>query len=794
MQAEIYTLTDYNKRKENEHWVEMGWWPNTKEFTLFLQKSPNLGHENREKFQISILNQILPAVDEVAKTLPKGFKLSLNLSQDETRAFVSLQSDSTVRLWSYPADELEGRNLLNKLGALAAGQCPTEIQLHLCDQEDTAFMWKAASVHPLQKLENAYQRIAPSALGQFFIHDAAPPQLFSKSPLTADGGEHLAAVIMDHLNDGYYLFRLLIQYRAESTKEIKNENRIALNGYLTALLHNGDPQKMDWLYVWLEKKIVELGKAINNLNVGGERRVIFYLKGGRALNYFLGTPREGQNDWDSQVVINPHLSPETWYQCFREVHDVVLVLLTRFKEDFTAEVERNATLFANYLYTKARVGAEMDKGMDEIEDRYPEEVIAKEFLHNEAIGLADAVGPRGGLNNRPQRVNCKAELIDVVIRRRDSAAGLEEWTRLATDDGLVASHGVIYPHRAYYLNEYLMMIRNAYKPSPEDVEKAPKRISRFGRILASSGAARVEPSAGRAARLAALPKTNQALAKLRSYEGQQELYSIMISEMVEAYNLRQDKFLAEHFDDLCIRMMAADPDPPHGIREQLKEVAERAIATDVAVEHELSDLMDEHWRARDTFFKQKRELFDSFVRDLAQQAYEGLRKVGAQLTVAGSYAALMHAAHLRLKPDGLEPIRRILIKLHCCKGSNRSAVLNQVRDPVEKLAREAQALKLEVVEADNQSLLLRWTENVMIGEFKYKPLVIKIRVAEQTGKQLPVLASIDGLPLLDLRYLVTDYRKKTSKIDEQGARRVLASATTGTSLMLSRFDFDSDEP
>ena len=602
---------------------------------------------------------------------------------------------------------------------------------------------------------------------------------------------------MDHLNDGYYLFRLLIQYRAESTKEIENKDRIALNGYLTALLHNGDPEKMDWLYVWLEKKIVELGKAINNLNVNGERRVIFYLKGGRALNYFLGTRREGQNDWDNQVVINPQLPPEKWYQCFREVHDVVLVALARFKEEFTAEVERNAGLFADYLHAKAGRGAEMDKGIDEIENRHPEEVIAKEeILHNEAGGLADAVGPRGGLNNRPQRVNCKAELIDVVIRRRDSAAGLEEWTRLATDDGLVASNGVIYPHRAYYLNEYLMMIRNAYKPSPEDVEKVPKRISRFGRILASSGAAGGEPSAGRAARLAALPKTNQALAKLHSYKGQQELYSIMISEMVEAYNLRQDKFLAEHFDDLCISTMAAHPVPPHRIRENLKDAAEREIATDVAVENELSDLMDEHWKARDTFFKQKRELFDLFVRELAQQAYEGLRKVGAQLTVAGSYAALMHASHLRLKPDGLrlEPIRRILIKLHCRKGSNRSAVLNEIRGPVEKLAREAQALKLEVVEADNQSLLLRWTENVTIGKFQYKPLVIKIRVAEQTGDQLPVLASINGLPVLDLRYLVADYRKKTSKIDEQGARRVLASATAGTSLMLSRFDFDSDEP
>ena len=56
-----------------------------------------------------------------------------------------------------------------------------------------------------------------------------------------------------------------------------------------------------------------------------------------------------------------------------------------------------------------------------------------------------------------------------------------------------------------------------------------------------------------------------------------------------------------------------------------------------------------------------------------------------------------------------------------------------------------------------------------------------------------MLASIDGLPVLDLRYLVADYRKKTSKIDEQGSRRTLASATAAASELVSRFDFESDD-
>jgi DDE domain len=53
--------------------------------------------------------------------------------------------------------------------------------------------------------------------------------------------------------------------------------------------------------------------------------------------------------------------------------------------------------------------------------------------------------------------------------------------------------------------------------------------------------------------------------------------------------------------------------------------------------------------------------------------------------------------------------------------------------------------------------------------------------------------SIDGVPVLDPRYLVADYLKQTSKIDERGSRRVLASATAALSEMLSRFNFDSDD-
>jgi hypothetical protein len=121
-------------------------------------------------------------------------------------------------------------------------------------------------------------------------------------------------------------------------------------------------------------------------------------------------------------------------------------------------------------------------------------------------------------------------------------------------------------------------------------------------------------------------------------------------------------------------------------------------------------------------------------------------------------------------------------------------VMDAVREDIKKAALDTQKLTVtEVNDGDKRSLLLFWSEKASIGKFAYAPLVMKIRVAEQKGTQLPVLSSINGIPVLDPRYLVSDYLKKTSKTDERGARLVLASATAAISEMLARFDFDSDD-
>lgn len=682
----------------------------------------------------------------------------------------------------------DGEACLAALAQLAVG-ARRDVRLQFTEQEDKAFMWKAPSFHPLQVLENAYQRVVRKAgqdavsdqvqvqtdtLSRYFINEPGAPTLYEYGPLDGLDGAQLSSVKMNHLIDSFYLFRLLVNYRGETNGELSDELRAELSGELTKLLHNGDRSKMSWLSDWLTKKIAELGARCAALNADGTSRVIFFLKGGRALNYFLGTPEKGENDWDTQVVINPNLPVEEWYACLAEVHDALLIALKTFKAEFTELVAQNAPSFSAYLQDVAARQVAREEHAEDGDDEDEHEAGDADSLRDHA--------------------NCKAELIDIGIPRRDSPSALEEWTHLSAPGALLQSGGVIYPHREYYLNEYLMMVRDAFVN--DEVRKAPKRITRLGLILQNDRGREV-PTAAQSKRLAALPGTAGKLAGLGDKskdgdKGKRELYSLIVAQFVEAYNLHQDIELARHFDNACMEMISHPPALPEKL-DVLLDAGQKEIASIVGVAHALSVRMDEHWASRNQFFEERLPYFTEFVQGLSSLTNPGLRSVNAQFAVAGSYAARLQANHLRIQTEGLEPIRRILIKLQCPRGSTLADVMNSVSADIKQ---EAQARKLRIVEVserDKQSLLIYWHEKVSIGRFTYAPLVMKVRVAEQKGRQLPVLSSIDGISVLDLRYIAADYVKKTSKTDERGARRVLASATAAVSEMLSKFDFESDD-
>jgi hypothetical protein len=786
MAATSYATADYELRRQEERWQRIDQINgDVPAFDAFVDRPGDSRHQAFGAYAMEQVKRVAPEVRAEVGALsgPGAFLIYLDLGPQQNFISLKKRMADDVLVWSCwkseadrKAHELDALGCLKQLAALAQGT-RRGVRLALATQEDAAFMWKAPSVHPLQVLENDFQRIVHRAtreatgdplkaqsatLARFFTQAAAGPEGFRHVPLEPYGGEHLAAVHMNHLVETYYLFRLLVRYRVESDRVIDEALRADLSSNLTRLLHNGDRAAMGWISSWLTRKIAELGALIRDLNRDGQQRAIFFLKGGRALNFYLGTPEKGENDWDTQVVINPHLSAEDWYRTFAEVHDVLLVALERFKIEFTALVKQNQSAFAGYVEATAGPRGEDDED-DEAE--------------------------RGDVSSLREQASCKAELIDIGIPRRDSPSGLEEWTRLSAPGAREEAGGVIYPHRQYYLNEYLMMIRDAFLPGA-DAHKAPKRIARFGLVLAKDDGAAPPQLAAR--RFAALPAAAKRTAALDT-RARRELYALILDQFVEAYNLHQDGELAGHVDREVDALIARPPALPAALADVL-DAAQRVTATDVGVAHALSARMDAHFAARHAFFERNGEFFAALLADLARRTQDGLRRERAQFAIAGSYAARAHARHLRMRTQGLEPIRRVLVKLQCARGADRGAVLGVARAALAATpVARGRVTVAEVNAGAKHSLLLYWSEPVEIGDFRYRPLVMKIRVAEQKGEQLPVLAAVEGLPLLDLRYIVADYRRKTSKIDEQGSRRVLAAAAAAAAEMLSQFEFDSDE-
>ncbi|XZG68811.1 hypothetical protein ACTSKR_09095 [Chitinibacteraceae bacterium HSL-7] len=793
MSSQRLSIVDFDRLRHREGWVSEATYTTVEQFTGFVVQVGNKAHI---AFGTFAMKQVNAESDEIVKLIrqqvPGQQEIQIQLDQSPGWTHVSVYKPPQrfVMTWRFrksselpedlPSGGITGSSCLSKLAQLAqkGGQ---GARLIFSEQTDNAFMWKAPSFHPLQVLENVYQRVVrqageeasgdkiqaqTDALSLYFINQSAEPAPYVyRSPDINSDSAQLASVKMNHLIDSFYLFRLLVSFRAESEFEISDDLRAELSGNLTKILHSGRHEHMGWLYEWLPRKVADLGRRLQRLNKPGQPKLIFFLKGGRALNYFLGTPEKGENDWDTQVVIDPNLSAEDWYQCLAEVHDVLLEGLAECRREFSDLVEKNALAFSAGLDMESRPSSDEM----EVEDF---EVFDGESLKEHA--------------------NCKAELIDIGIPRRDSPFGVEEWSHLSVEGGLLTSKdGVIYPCRSYYLSEYLMMVREAFA-NLDQLRKAPKRIARLGLILNSENG-RDALRASLSKNLAkVLPGVAGELERL-SDQGTQELYKLIAKQFVEAYNLHRDVEMAKNFDGIFCETLKSPPDLPTELQSLLQSPEQIKIATIVGVAHALSDRMTKHWTARNAFFETHLDEFKSFIQLLALHTSEPLRRSEAQFAVAGSYAIRLQAEHLRFSVAGMEPIRRILVKLQCPVKTRVKDLMTEIHEIVAKECQIRGWSVTHVSEQGKESLLIHWDKQIQIGEFAYRPLVMKIRIARQRGDRLPVLSSIQGMPVVDLRYLVSDYRNRTSRIDELGARRVLVSATGAISELLSRFDFDSDD-
>ncbi|WP_426702017.1 hypothetical protein ACPPVV_03105 [Rhodanobacter sp. Col0626] len=674
---------------------------------------------------------------------------------------------------------------LRRLGAVAVDRVGNSLSLEWPPQNDQAFTWSAPSIHPLQASENYYrhraieQELADPAnardaqaevIQDVFFMSSARTRCFEDGDPPARDPHPLASVRMNHLIDSFYLYRLLVAYRITSSETVSEDQRNALSSQLTAMMH--DRSRMSWLGAWLAEKIAEIGRRIGRLNKECDTpSVIFFLKGGRALNYWLGTPGEGENDWDTQVVINPFLPQARWYELFAKVHDLLLRTLTEFQIEFAQLMIDHAEDF--HAYTS------------EIDAAVPVPPSAPDGVSMDADVASE-------------HANCKAELIDIGIPRRDQPAAQEEWHRLTMKDALcVDASGVIYPARDYYLNEYLMMIREAYLPGG-NVAKAPKRINRFVKIFVHEPA---DAGPGIMQRMDALPQSRDTIGQLDDFAEKELLFRIG-AQFVEAHNLRLDKDIREQFDAAFAVLVKNPPELPQDLR--VDDEMERRMASRVQIAKFLSDWMAPKVQARAAWIAKNGAVFTEHLRQLQTCLERPLEKVGAQMVVAGGFAAYLQSKQLRFESPGMEPLWRILVKLQFPHDGDAHALWETVRLAVERFGNEygqLHGLMLKVEDARDFDLPAqpdRGSFNFFCNEpaekpLGYSPLLLKIRLACQDGNVLPPRSWIDGVPVTDLRYQIADYARRAAKIDELSVRHALNRARRAGVLMATQLEIVSDE-
>ena len=148
--------------------------------------------------------------------------------------------------------------------------------------------------------------------------------------------------------------------------------------------------------------------------------------------------------------------------------------------------------------------------------------------------------------------------------------------------------------------------------------------------------------------------------------------------------------------------------------------------------------MAKHWQDRATSCRGAGRDFASFIREVYEGPFRSDEELEVQLGVGGSLAAQLHDEYVRAGlATILEPVARIDIKLYySTPGGKPEIVLELVETPIANLlARPGAVLPIEERRHGGPFLLISWRDAVTIGEFTYKPLVMK--VATQSVKTVP---------------------------------------------------------
>lgn len=576
--------------------------------------------------------------------------------------------------------------------------------------------------------------------------------------------EGVGSVQMFYSIERFYLFRLLVRYKLHSDNLISPGEITAASGALTKLVTNGH----DFLTEWLAEKVVDLGSRV--IAADGTGNTLFFLKGGRALNYALNTPQRGTNDWDTQIVINPTLPAERWYSIFLRVSNAALLAL----KDYRAEL---------YMLMYHR-GAQFEQQVDQAEGGGRPTVAAK---------------PAAAYSHS---ANVKAELIDVGLPRYDTVEAREQWRTLLGNILRYPADGMPIPGYAYYINEYLTMTREVFSGASPSAGKINKRVDRLFQVLSQP------PVDQLAAQLAAslnasLPLSVAAIAGLAIVQPIKNGLYYQLEYFHHAYRLDAEPRMAAQFDaffaaSLPRILTLSGPLYPPGVRQALwaGETAVQpdvspgctALADSIGFCQSISNQMQAHLEARAATITARPEL-DRFYRCLLTNSiFSQTEELEIQLAGDFAYAAAGFADYLQFgRPGDLDPTTYMSLGIYCARANTDAPTVLELVQPViqQCLAETAGTLGFDDDHpAPPNTVRVLWSEEMTFAPLgPYRPLAVEIGVHADPPRR-PLLTYIWGVPVLSLRDLILGYQEHAAEIDEFGMRTRLTRTIAALSEML----------
>lgn len=626
-----------------------------------------------------------------------------------------------------------------------------------------------------------------------------------------------ASVQVFHVIDTFYLYRLLVRYQIKSNDEITATQPLVASSGLTDLLNN-DRSKgdRDWLLDWLKAKMREIDVAMARIG-----NLHFHLKGGRALEYVRLQPQDGRNDWDTSVLIDPDLSADAWYAKFTEVHNELVGLLQRFKREFFVLAHKHAQELEESLDAGHVEPSETEETSDE--NLYDDAVSHFEGLELQS-GHEDDGTSSGGTEKilfPKYSAACKAELIDVGIARRDTVEAQAHWHHIGP--GIIRkpwTDGIPVPGHRYYIDEYLLMLREALEGPSVKIEKRISRLASFLGLEAPMGEG--EESIDGMADAARARVVDSGFAKTLTVVDEQglairRLLYVMLDAIGAAYDLGRRPALLDIVDGLVAKQVA-EPLERENLLKNLPDHIKAALPALkpeqievlgwIALMHGITREIEDHLRQKAIGFGFEAENADGVVADEAEKrraaivgllrwlqseaAFRPEDQLEVQLAVTGSLAASLHVDYVQNRlPTGLvdqirkqmDPVEMVDVKVFCLPRSDRQldpgTVLSaMIRPLLEEYADKKPPFTFEY---HQEHVDVVWKEPVHIGGFEYKPMVARISVVQ---KGWPLLSYVWGLPVLSLPDLVREYFTRASgSIDFLAERRLNRSAALLASVL-----------